>query len=250
MTDIVEWPAVQRHTPARIGLGRVGVSLPTVRHLGFQLAHAQARDAVHALLDGAGIAAALADAGHEVLQLRSMAPDRAAYLRRPDLGRRLDPSLHQALRPGSCDIAFIIADGLSATAVNTQAADVVREVLAILPPLRIGPVCLVEQGRVAVGDEVGVLLGAALVVMLIGERPGLSAADSMGAYITYNPAIGTADAARNCVSNIRPHGLGLVEAGGTIANIILAARQHGLTGVELGTRMNVVHNRAKPPSLL
>lgn len=241
MTDAVNWPALRGHTPARIGLGRVGVSLPTARHLDFQLAHARARDAVHAALDGDGIAAALARAGHDALRLRSMAPDRPAYLRHPDLGRRLDPTARQALRPAPCDVAFVIADGLSAAAVNTQAAAVVQEVLAALPkPGRVGPVCLVEQGRVAVGDEIGALLGAALVVVLIGERPGLSAADSMGAYITHAPAIGTPDARRNCVSNIRPQGLGLAEAGATIANVVVAARRHLLTGVALATRMNAL----------
>ncbi len=235
----LNWPALRGHTPARIGLGQVGVSLPTTRHLEFQLAHARARDAVHAALDGDGIAATLTGAGHKVLRLRSMAPDRPAYLRRPDLGRRLDAEA--ALRADPCDLAFVIADGLSASAVNTQAAAVVQAVLAALPhPGRVGPVCLVEQGRVAVGDEIGALLGAALVVVLIGERPGLSAADSMGAYVTYGPAIGISDAKRNCVSNIRPGGLGLAEAGGTIANIITAARRYRLTGVELGRRTNAL----------
>ena len=236
MTDVLDWPALRGHTTARIGLGRVGVSLPTARHLDFQLAHARARDAVHAALDADGIAAALARAGHEVLQLRSAAPDRATYLRRPDLGRRLDPALPPALQPHPCDLAFIVADGLSAAAVNTQAAAVVAEVMAALPPGRVGPVCLVEQGRVAIGDEIGALLGAALVVVLIGERPGLSAADSMGAYITYAPAVGTPDARRNCVSNIRPQGLRLAEAGVTIANVVAAARRHQLTGVALAGR--------------
>lgn len=241
MTDAMNWPALRGHTTARIGLGRVGVSLPTARHLDFQLAHARARDAVHAALDVDGIAAALARAGHQVLRLRSAAPDRATYLRRPDLGRRLDPAMLHALRLIPCDLAFVIADGLSAAAVNTQAAAVMQEVLAVLPnPGRVGPVCLVEQGRVAVSDEVGARLGAALVVVLIGERPGLSAADSMGAYITHAPAIGTPDAKRNCVSNIRPQGLGLAEAGATIANVVAAARLHQLTGVALETRMNAL----------
>lgn len=241
MTDALDWPALRGHTTARIGLGRVGVSLPTARHLDFQLAHARARDAVHAALDGDGIAAALARTGHEVLRLRSMAPDRPTYLRRPDLGRQLDPAARQMLLPEHCDLAFVIADGLSAAAVNTQAAAVVAEVLAALPNRgRVGQVSLVEQGRVAVGDEIGALLGAAMVVVLIGERPGLSAADSMGAYITYAPAVGTPDARRNCVSNIRPQGLGLAEAGATIANVIAAARRHQLTGVALATRMNAL----------
>ena len=238
--DAVDWPALRARTPARIGLGRIGVSLPTARHLDFQLAHARARDAVHAALDGEGLASALARAGHEVLRLRSRAADRPAYLRRPDLGRRLDPATLPS-PSGPCDLAFVIADGLSAAAVNTHAAAVMAATLAALPhPGRVGPACLVEQGRVAVGDEIGALLGAAVVVVLIGERPGLSAADSMGAYVTYAPAVGAADAGRNCVSNIRPGGLGVAEAGSTIANIVAAARRHGLTGVDLGRRMDAL----------
>ena len=237
----MDWPALRARTPARIGLGRVGASLPTARHLDFQLAHARARDAVYAALDGDGLAAALARAGHEVLRFRSQAADRPTYLRRPDLGRRLDPATPPAPRDAACDLAFVIADGLSAAAVNTQAAAVVAATLAALPhPGRVGPACLAEQARVAVGDEIGALLGAAVVVVLIGERPGLSAADSMGAYVTFAPAVGTADAGRNCVSNIRPGGLGVAEAGGTIANIVAAARRHGLTGVGLGSRMDAL----------
>lgn len=232
MTTDGTWLALQGQTPARIGLGRVGASLPTRHHLDLQLAHARARDAVGAVLDRAGIAAGL---GHRVLHLRSMAADRPEYLRRPDLGRRLDRAASDPLPPGPCDLAFVVADGLSAHAVNTQAAAMVGAVLAALPAsVQVAPVCLVEQGRVAVGDEIGAALGAAVVVVLIGERPGLSAADSMGAYVTWAPTPGTLDAARNCVSNIRPGGLGVPEAGATVAAIIEAARRHRLTGVELG----------------
>lgn len=223
-------------TPARIGLGRVGASLPTAGHLAFQLAHARARDAVHAGLDTQGITRALAEAGLPSLRLRSMAPDRDTYLRRPDLGRRLDPALAESLSPGAYDLAAVLADGLSATAVNRHAVPVLRAILAALGPVRLAPVAVVEGGRVALGDEVGAGLGAACVVVLIGERPGLSAADSLGAYITWAPRPGRTDAERNCVSNIRPEGLGIEEAGATIAAVLRAARRHETTGVALSAR--------------
>lgn len=232
------WPALQAQTPARIGLGRAGASLPTRHHLDLQLAHAQARDAVGAALDGDSMAAALAAMGHGVVRLHSLARDRSTYLRRPDLGRRLDPAGSDTLPPGPFDLAFVVADGLSAAAVNGQAAALIAATLAALPePGQVAPVCLVEQGRVAVGDEVAAALGAAAVVVLIGERPGLSAADSMGAYVTWAPAPGTLDAQRNCVSNIRPGGLGVAEAGATVAAILRAARLHRMTGVALSGRL-------------
>lgn len=223
-------------TPARIGLGRVGASLPTAGHLAFQLAHARARDAVHAALDAEGIARALAEVGLPSLHLRSMAPDRDTYLRRPDLGRRLDPASAGSLAPGAYDLAVVLADGLSATAVNRHAAPVLRATLAALGPVRLAPVAVVDGGRVALGDEVGAGFGAACVTVLIGERPGLSAADSLGAYITWAPRPGRTDAERNCVSNIRPEGLGIEEAGATIAAVVRAARRHGITGVALSAR--------------
>ena len=223
-------------TPARVGLGRVGVSLPTAGHLAFQLAHARARDAVHAALDADAIERALTEAGLASVRLRSMAPDRPTYLRRPDLGRRLDPALAGLLAPGAYDLAFVLADGLSATAVNRHAVPVLRATLAALGPVRLAPVAVVEGGRVALGDDVGAGLGAAAVVVLIGERPGLSAADSLGAYITWTPGPGRTDAERNCVSNIRPEGLGIEEAGGTIAAVLRATRRHGTTGVALSAR--------------
>ena len=214
------------------------MSLPTRQHLALQLAHAQARDAVDAALDTDGIAGALGALGLAALRVRSLAPDRATYLRRPDLGRRLDRAGPDALPPGPFDVAFVVADGLSAAAVNGQAAAVIGAVLAALPGAgRVGPVCLAAQGRVALGDEAAAAMGAACVVVLIGERPGLSAADSMGAYVTWAPAPGTLDARRNCVSNIRPGGLGVADAGATIAAIVQAARRHGMTGVGLSERL-------------
>jgi ethanolamine ammonia-lyase small subunit len=172
------------------------------------------------------------------LSLRSAAGDRATYLRRPDLGRRLDPKWRERL--GACrasviDVLFVIADGLSATAVNAHAGALLRATLPQLDPsLRIGPVVIVEGGRVAIGDEIGGILGAALAAVLIGERPGLSAADSLGVYVTWQPAPGTVDAARNCLSNIHPAGLPISSAAERLANLLHTAWRHRMTGVALG----------------
>jgi ethanolamine ammonia-lyase small subunit len=236
------WPVLRRATPARIGLGRSGAGLPTAAHLDFQFAHARARDAVHAAFDPARIASELRNIGLDPLILRSAAGDRATYLRRPDLGRRLDPqsrALVAATPPEPIDIVFVVADGLSATAVHSHATALLGAVMArpAGENLRIGPVAVVEGGRVAIGDEIGGLLGAGLVCVLIGERPGLSAADSLGAYITWQPAPGTVDAARNCVSNIRPAGLPIEPAAERLTEIFAAASRHRMTGVALSARL-------------
>jgi ethanolamine ammonia-lyase small subunit len=235
------WSALRHATPARIGLGRSGTGLPTEAHLDFQLAHARARDAVHAPFDPAKIAAALQSLGLDSLLLHSAAGDRATYLRRPDLGRSLDPESRALLaaRPsGPIDLVFVIADGLSAGAAQAHAVPLVGTTLARLAEmeLRIGPVAVVTGGRVAIGDEIGGLLGADLACVLIGERPGLSAADSLGAYITWQPAPGTVDAARHCVSNIRPAGLPIEAAAARLTEIFAAARRHRVTGVGLAAR--------------
>jgi ethanolamine ammonia-lyase small subunit len=237
----LSWPTLRRATPARIGLGRSGTGLPTAAHLDFQLAHARARDAVHAAFDAEAIAAQVRDCGLEPVLLRSSADDRSTYLRRPDLGRRLDPESRERLiaRPASpIDIAFVIADGLSATAVHAHAGALLAATLGRLDPaLRIGPIAIVEGGRVAIGDEIGGILSAALAAVLIGERPGLSAADSLGVYITWQPAPGTVDAARNCLSNIHAAGLPIAPAAERLAALLQAARDHRMTGVALGQRL-------------
>jgi ethanolamine ammonia-lyase small subunit len=233
------WQALRRLTPARIALGRAGVSLPTQAHLALQLAHAQARDAVHLQLDGAALQASLGALSAEVLLLRSAAADRLTYLQRPDLGRQLDAASRDALSQraaGSpCDLAIVVADGLSALAVGTHARPLLERVL---PALRsagwsIAPLCVALQGRVAIGDEIGHLLGARLVAVLIGERPGLSSPDSMGIYLTWMPAPGLTDASRNCISNIRPAGLGYDEAAYKLHYLLSQARQRQLSGVGL-----------------
>lgn len=232
------WQALRAFTPARIALGRAGVSLPTRAHLDFQLAHARARDAVHDRLDVAALRAALADAGLESLEVRSAAADRATYLQRPDLGRRLDDGAAARLRaaaPEGAEAAIVVADGLSARAAQAHAVPVLASLVPRLRDAgwRIAPVVVAEQGRVALGDEVGSALGAALVLVLLGERPGLTAPDSLGAYLTWAPRPGRTDAERNCVSNIRPEGLVPVLAADRLCYLLLEAARRRLSGVAL-----------------
>ena len=234
------WAELRQFTAARIALGRAGVSMPTKPHLAFQLAHAQARDAVHVELDAATLARALSAAlGLPCLTLHSAAPDRATYLRRPDLGRMLDAASRSILaavdRPATpWDIGFVIADGLSALAIERHALPLLRCWLdAPSDKMALAPLVLVRQGRVAVGDEVAQLLGAQLVVVLIGERPGLSSPDSMGLYLTWQPRVGMTDERRNCISNVRLAGLGVEDAARKLHYLVSEARRRGVSGVAL-----------------
>jgi ethanolamine ammonia-lyase small subunit len=211
-------------TPARVGIGRAGDSLPTAELLRFQLDHARARDAVHDPLDPASL-------GVPHVLVRSAAPDRATYLRRPDLGRRLAPDTR--LERGDYDAAFVIVDGLSAPAVHRHAAALLGAVTPLLESWRLAPLTVALQGRVAIGDEIGERLGARLVVVLIGERPGLTSPDSLGAYLTWDPRSGRTDAERNCISNIRAEGLSYRAAAGTLVFLMTAARSRRLSGVAL-----------------
>jgi ethanolamine ammonia-lyase small subunit len=240
MSEIVApaWSARLRSlTPARVGLGRSGVSQQTRDLLDFARAHAQARDAVHARLEAAALSPAVQEiTSSDVLRLHSMATDRAVYLQRPDLGRRLDEASCAALaglHADSWELAFVIADGLSALAVERHALPLLRELLPRLQGWRLAPVCVVEQGRVAIGDEIGAALGAQLCVVLIGERPGLSSPDSLGAYITWEPQPGRTDAERNCISNIRVEGLGYSQAAVQLTYYLTEARRRRLTGIAL-----------------
>jgi ethanolamine ammonia-lyase small subunit len=238
MTVPDPWTALRRHTAARIALGRAGASLPTAEWLGFALAHAMARDAVHLPLDSAALAQALAAHGFAPVVLESAAADRAIYLRRPDLGRRLSErsaALLPALAGAGGDLAVVVGDGLSARAVHSHVLPLLLELRPRLEAegLALGPVAVVHQCRVALGDPVGALLGAPAVLVLIGERPGLSSPDSLGAYLTWAPRPGRADAERNCVSNIRPEGLAYAEAARKIAWLLAGARRLGATGVVL-----------------
>ncbi|MDE5440430.1 ethanolamine ammonia-lyase subunit EutC [Bradyrhizobium sp. CSA207] len=228
---------LRRFTSARIALGRAGSGQLTATGLRFMLDHARARDAVHATLDFDSIGQSLRERDWSVVHVRSAAADRAEYLRRPDLGRRLSPSGHLVIvgQPCCYDIAIVAADGLSTSAIAINLLPLLDHLrpLLLAQSLAIGPLVLAEQGRVAIGDEIGELLGAKLVVVLIGERPGLSAADSLGAYITWRPRIGMMDSSRNCVSNIRPAGLSPEDAAMQIVSVIELAFKHAVTGVQL-----------------
>jgi len=224
-------------TPARVGLARTGVSPQTRDVLDFQLAHAQARDAVHAPLHSASLASEIESTIRaEVLLLRSAASGRVEYLQRPDLGRRLNEASRALLaEPPShgVDLALVIADGLSALAVERHVPPLLRELVPQLAGWRFAPVSIVEQGRVAIGDEIGSLLRADLTVVLIGERPGLSSPDSLGAYITWQPRPGRTDAERNCISNIRAEGLDYPAAATQLVQCLTTARARRLTGTAL-----------------
>jgi len=235
-------PDLRSLTAARVSLPMTGHSVATAGVLEFQLAHAQARDAVHAPFDGGEFARelrqqlpTLAERGVEVLKLETMAKDRASYLRYPQKGRSLDPASAAKLKQESCDVAIIIADGLSALAVKRNAVPLLA---ALLPRLAdeawtLGAVTVVQQGRVSVCDAIGEALGSKCSLILIGERPGLSAADSMGAYLTWDPQVGRTDAQRNCLSNIRTGGLPVEEAAERLVELIKSARAMKSTGVML-----------------
>jgi ethanolamine ammonia-lyase small subunit len=222
---------LKRFTPARVALGRTGHSLPTSELLRFQLDHARARDAVHKELDPAAL-------GMPHLLLKSAAPDRATYLRHPDLGRALSAESRSRLgltQQDSYDASIIVADGLSALAIQRHAPPLLEELLPRLgdDAWCLAPLTVVLQGRVAIGDEIGELLGAQMVVMLIGERPGLSSPDSLGAYLTWGPSRGRTDAERNCISNIRPEGTGYRSAAEKLHFLMRESRSRKLSGIYL-----------------
>jgi ethanolamine ammonia-lyase small subunit len=247
MTTPDPWMALRAHTLARIALGRTGASLPTAEWLRFAEAHALARDAVHTPLDVAALVAALRHHGVEPAVVASAAPDRATYLRRPDLGRRLDAASAAALAPGPGGLAVVLADGLSARATQSHALPLLLALRAHLEAAgeALGTVAVATQARVALGDEVGERVQAGAVLVLIGERPGLSSPDSLGAYLTWAPRRGRRDAERNCVSNIRPEGQPPAQAAARLAWLLGAARRLGATGVALKDESDVA-----PPAVV
>jgi ethanolamine ammonia-lyase small subunit len=225
-------------TPARVALGRAGPSLPTKALLDFTLDHARARDAVHAAFDANALVVQLAALGLVASEVHSRAGSRRDYLRRPDLGRRLDEaSAGQLARgeDGAGGLAIVIGDGLSPSAVHAHAVELMRHLLPRFAASQIvtGPVVIASGARVALGDEIGAIVKAGMVAVLIGERPGLSAPDSLGAYLTFAPAIGRTDADRNCVSNIHREGLSYDEAAFKIAWLIREGLRRRVTGVAL-----------------
>jgi ethanolamine ammonia-lyase small subunit len=232
------WASLRRLTAARIGLARSGASLATRPVLDMRLAHARARDAVHEPLDTAKLQADLASLGPLVLTVSSAVNDRQQYLRRPDLGRQLgsDAAAMLAARRGAGhDLAFVVADGLSARAVQQHACPVLAEVIPALQAegWRIAPLVIAQYGRVAIGDATAEALGAGIVATLIGERPGLSSPDSMGAYLTHAPKQQSTDADRNCISNIRPEGVGYADAAFKLVHLLRAIRANAMSGVRL-----------------
>lgn len=248
------WDDLRAYTAARLALGRAGSSMPTAELLRFGFAHAQARDAVHVQLDTHALADALAADGLPTLQVHSAAVDRASYLLRPDLGRRLDDASAQRLRDAAgpsptagCELLLVIGDGLSSLAVERNAHAMVTAIRAGLPAgWSLGPVVIAQQARVALADEAGALLGARLVAMLIGERPGLSSPDSLGLYLTWKPVVGRHDAERNCISNIRPEGLAPAAAAGRFWWLAQEAKRLQLTGVQLKDGSDAVVIAAAP----
>ncbi len=231
------WSDLRRHTPARIGLGRCGVALPTDEVLRLAAAHAQARDAVHVALDGAALEAQLHSDGWRCVRVASRAASRDDYLRRPDLGRRLsaaDAARLQDLAAGDVDLAIVVGDGLSAVAVQRQAPALLAALRAALGnSLTLAPLVIATQARVALADEIGALLRARVALILLGERPGLSSPDSLGAYLTHGPVIGRVDAERNCVSNIRAQGLPPERAAPRITWLLREALRRQISGVAL-----------------
>ena len=238
------WRDLRRFTPARVALGRVGNGLPTDAHLAFQAAHAAARDAVHAELDVAALQADLAAHAIPSRVVSSACPDRATYLLRPDLGRALDPDDAAALTamPAAGRIAFLLCDGLSSVAVQRHAVGVLARARPVLEPD--GAVVIACQGRVALGDDVGAALQARVIVVLIGERPGLSSPDSLGVYVTWQPRRGRTDAERNCLSNVRPAGLSLDAAADKLIWLVREMGRLGVSGVALKDAAPLTYDRS------
>jgi ethanolamine ammonia-lyase small subunit len=231
------WALMRSVTTARIGLSRTGSGVATREQLAFQLAHAEAQDAVHKKFDAAHLRDALAERNLESIYLNSMVSDRHTYIRRPDLGRSLSDKSRDLLStmPRGYDLVVVIADGLSARAIAEHALPLLDEAIPLLKldRWRIGPIAIVEQGRVAIGDEIGQILEASMVAMLIGERPGLTSPNSLGVYLTWSPEVGRTDAERNCLSNIRPEGMSYGEAATRMLYLCNEARRRKLTGVLL-----------------
>lgn len=234
------WQRLRQYTDARIGLGRSGISLPTQHHLEFQLAHAAARDAVKRPIDWSEVDAVIEATAVPTLALHSQAQNRNHYLQRPDLGRKLDADSAQQLmrwreQHATPQVVIVIADGLSTTAVEAQAPTMVQQLLPDLAKLKLQPglICRVDQGRVGIGDDIAERTGAEHLILLVGERPGLSSPDSLGIYYTFHAGQESSDADRNCLSNIRPAGLAFAEASRRLCWLMREATKLGYSGVKL-----------------
>ena len=237
------WADLKRFTRARIALGRVGSSLPTKEILDFGMSHAMARDAVHLALDADTLEKQVKSLGFDVLKLHSRAPDRASYLLRPDWGRRLSDEsaeIVKALPQQKIELSIVIGDGLSSLAVQKHAAPMLQSMLQAMPSAwRTGPVVIASQARVALADEVGELMQARMVILLIGERPGLSSPDSLGLYLTYQPKVGCSDADRNCISNVRLEGLSYEAAAKKLIWLAKESMRLKVSGVALKDESDV-----------
>ncbi|PLY05526.1 MAG: ethanolamine ammonia-lyase [Arcobacter sp.] len=265
------WAALRDYTDARIGLGRAGVSIPTSHSLQFQLAHAQAQDAVHLPLDVETVIEQLETANLSLNQeqeiftpilLHSQAVNRTTYLQRPDLGRRLDKKSIDRLKKVNTlkdekyDLSIVIVDGLSSLAIKENASIFIKKLIETLSfdnqDWNLAPITIVQQGRVAIGDEVGEILNSKTSIVLIGERPGLSSPDSMGLYLTYNPRIGLTDESRNCISNIRIEGLSYEEAIKKAMYLLKESRRLELSGVNLKDRttQTIIENNINEENFL
>ncbi|MEZ0487000.1 ethanolamine ammonia-lyase subunit EutC [Fibrella aquatica] len=239
------WDFLQTYTAARIAQGRAGHSLPTRALLDFQLDHARARDAVYSTLETGRLLADIDRISPRPVLLQSQATDRRTYLQRPDQGRRLESDSWLRLKTLStrpADLSIVVADGLSATAINTHVVPLLKQLVPELVTLgwSLTPICLVQQGRVAIADEVAHALKAGMTLMLIGERPGLTSPDSMGAYLTYAPRPGLTDESRNCVSNIRPEGMPYHFAVQKLLYLLSEMKTRKLSGVELKDEMGLL----------
>ena len=239
------WTQLKGFTRARIALGRVGSSLPTKEVLDFGLAHAMARDAVHLALDTEALQLALEGQGNQVVQVQSKAVDRASYLLRPDYGRKLDDAsvaqLEDMKSASGIDFLVVVGDGLSSLAVERHVQPLLAEIRKVTPvEWTTGPVVIASQARVAIADEIGEIMGARMVVMLIGERPGLSSPDSLGIYLTYNPKAGLSDADRNCISNVRPEGLNYAAAAKKMMWLAKESMRLKVSGVALKDESDVL----------
>lgn len=265
------WSVLREYTDARIGLGRAGVSIPTSESLNFQLAHAQAQDAVHLPLDVETVIEQLENTNLAFNQeqeiftpilLHSQAVNRTTYLQRPDLGRRLDKKSIEILKKVNTlknekyDLSIVVVDGLSSLAIKENAAIFIKKLVEELnidsQDWNLAPITIVQQGRVAIGDEVGQILNSKTTIVLIGERPGLSSPDSMGLYLTYNPKVGLTDESRNCISNIRIEGLSYEEAIKKAMYLLKESRRLELSGVNLKDRTtnNIIENNINEENFL
>jgi ethanolamine ammonia-lyase small subunit len=251
------WGFLKQYTPARLALGRAGESIPTRELLQFNLAHARARDAVHSKIDFNLISQTLeTSAAIKTISLQSCAQNRLEYLKRPDLGRKLSPTSinrvqTQAQQWRKDCIAIVVGDGLSASAIQLHSALLVHLLVEALSKisLQVGPIFLVEQARVAIGDHIGELLNTRKVIVLIGERPGLSNVESIGAYLTYEPRVGRNNSERNCISNICPSGLPLAAAAMQIVHLVQASLRLQISGVDLNEQLASSHFKTKLESL-